>query len=82
MISQKLLRRQAAGNPIKVGWVGAGRWIARDLPTPAIVVDERHRKALAVVVALFDGPAMSAETKGTMAKTIHHVGDTLWALEV
>src|SRR3990172_2655215 len=27
MISRKLLRRQAAGNPIKVGWVGAGRMI-------------------------------------------------------
>jgi predicted homoserine dehydrogenase-like protein len=27
MIQQKLLRRQAAGNPIKVGWVGAGRMI-------------------------------------------------------
>lgn len=27
MILPKLLRRQAAGNPIKVGWVGAGRMI-------------------------------------------------------
>lgn len=27
MIRQKLLRRQAAGKPIKVGWVGAGRMI-------------------------------------------------------
>lgn len=27
MIYQKLLRRQAADNPIKVGWVGAGRMI-------------------------------------------------------
>ncbi len=27
MISQKLLRREAAGNPIRVGWVGAGRMI-------------------------------------------------------
>ena len=27
MISNKLLRRQASGNPIRVGWVGAGRMI-------------------------------------------------------
>ncbi len=27
MISRKLLKRQAAGNPIRVGWVGAGRMI-------------------------------------------------------
>ncbi|HEX7550284.1 MAG TPA: NAD(P)-dependent oxidoreductase, partial [Candidatus Methylomirabilis sp.] len=27
MIHQKLLKRQAAGNPIRVGWVGAGRMI-------------------------------------------------------
>jgi len=50
--------------------------------SPALVVDERHRKALAVVVALLDGPAIRAETKGKMAKTVHHVGDALWALEL
>ena len=50
--------------------------------SPAIVVDERHKKPLAVVVALLDGPAIRAETKGKMAKMVHHVGDTLWALEV
>lgn len=27
MISRKLLKRESAGNPIKVGWVGAGRMI-------------------------------------------------------
>ena len=50
--------------------------------SPAIVVDERHRKPLAVVVALQDGPALRAEAKGKVAKTVHHVGDTLWALEL
>ncbi|MDD1666200.1 MAG: RNA-binding protein [Methanomicrobiales archaeon] len=50
--------------------------------SPAVVVDERHRKALAVVVALLDGPAIRAEVKGKVAKTVHHVGDTLWALEL
>lgn len=50
--------------------------------SPAIVVDERHRKPLAVVVALLDGPALRAEAKGKMAKTVHHVGDLLWALEL
>jgi predicted homoserine dehydrogenase-like protein len=28
MISKKLLKREATGNPIKVGWVGAGRMIS------------------------------------------------------
>jgi len=50
--------------------------------SPAIVVDERHRKALAVVVALIDVAAIRAEAKGKMAKMVHHVGDTLWALEL
>jgi PUA domain protein len=50
--------------------------------SPAIVVDERHRKPLAVVVALFDGPALQAEAKGKVAKMVHHVGDLLWALEI
>ncbi|MDD1667904.1 MAG: RNA-binding protein [Methanomicrobiales archaeon] len=50
--------------------------------SPAIVVDERHKKALAVVVALLDGPALRAEAKGKVAKTVHHVGDLLWALEL
>ena len=50
--------------------------------SPAIVVDERHKKALAVVIALLDGPAICGETKGKMAKTIHYVGDALWTLEL
>ena len=50
--------------------------------SPAIVVDERYRKPLAVVLALFDAPALRAETKGKVAKMIHHVGDTFWALEL
>jgi PUA domain protein len=50
--------------------------------SPAIVVEERHRKALAVVVALLDAPGIRGEAKGKMAKTVHHVGDVLWALEL
>jgi len=50
--------------------------------SPAIVVEERHRKALAVVVTLLDAPAIRAETKGKMAKAVHHVGDALWGLEI
>jgi len=50
--------------------------------SPAVVVEERHRKALAVVVALLDGSAIRAEATGKMAKTVHHVGDALWALEL
>lgn len=49
---------------------------------PSLVVEERHGKPLAVCIARFDADAMRAETGGKVCKTIHHVGDELWELEV
>jgi len=42
MIQQKLLNRQAAGNPIKVGWVGAGRMITGAICQTALMPGMRN----------------------------------------
>ncbi|MEN6342298.1 MAG: RNA-binding protein [Methanospirillum sp.] len=49
---------------------------------PALVVEERHGKPLAVCIARLDADAMRAETGGKVCKNIHHVGDEIWGLEV
>jgi len=43
---------------------------------PVVVVEERHRKPLAVGVALLPGPEMRGS--GKAVKSVHHVGDDLW----
>jgi predicted homoserine dehydrogenase-like protein len=42
MISPKLLKRHAAGNPIKVGWVGAGRMITGAICQTALMKGMRN----------------------------------------
>lgn len=49
---------------------------------PALVVEERHGKPLAVCIARLDAEALRAETGGKVCKNIHHVGDEIWDLEV
>lgn len=49
---------------------------------PALVVEERHGKPLAVCIARLDADALRAETGGKVCRNIHHVGDPIWALEV
>ena len=49
---------------------------------PALVVEERHGKPLAVCIARLDADALRAETGGKVCKNIHHVGDEIWGLEV
>jgi len=44
----------------------------------ALVVDERHGKPLALVVALADSQAMRSLKRGKVAKNVHYVGDGLW----
>jgi len=43
-----------------------------------IVVDERHGKPLALVIALTDSQTASKMQHGKIAKNIHYVGDNLW----
>ncbi|MBN1281223.1 MAG: RNA-binding protein [Candidatus Thermoplasmatota archaeon] len=44
------------------------------------ICDEKHRKPLAVGVALMTGEEMKAKSSGKAVKTLHYVGDRLWLL--
>ena len=45
---------------------------------PVVIVEERHRKPLAVGVALLPGSEMRGS--GKAVKSVHHVGDDLWGM--
>jgi PUA domain protein len=42
------------------------------------IVDETHKKPLAVGLALFDGEEMRKMDSGKVIKTLHYVGDNIW----
>jgi PUA-domain protein len=44
------------------------------------ICDEKHRKPLAVGVALMNGEEMKTKKPGKAVKTLHYVGDRLWML--
>ncbi|OPY36245.1 MAG: PUA domain protein [Methanoregula sp. PtaU1.Bin051] len=48
---------------------------------PVQVVDDRHKKPLAIALALFDAPQIRDSTAGKMCKNVHFVGDEIWNLE-
>ena len=43
-----------------------------------VVVDERHKKPLAVAVALVDSQTAQSLSHGKVARNLHFVGDALW----
>ncbi len=45
-----------------------------------LIIDERHRKPLAIGKALFDSEHARALKRGKIVKNLHYVGDTLWKL--
>jgi len=45
-----------------------------------LVIDERHRKPLAVGKALFNSEDMKNLKRGRIVKNLHYVGDKLWKL--
>jgi len=45
-----------------------------------LVVDERHRKPLAIGKALFNSEVMKDLKQGRVVKNLHYVGDKLWKL--
>jgi PUA-domain protein len=47
-----------------------------------IVVDETHHKPLAVGRSLISGEEMVKNTEGKAVKTLHHIGDKIWNLEI
>jgi len=49
---------------------------------PFVIVDENHKKPLAVGIALMDYAAMIAMESGKVAKNIHYVGDDIWNIEI
>ncbi len=46
-----------------------------------IIVEETHKKALAIGKALMGGQEMAEATSGKAIKSITHVGDKLWNME-
>lgn len=44
------------------------------------ICDEKHRKPLAVGVAMMSGEDMKTKKPGKAVKTLHYVGDRLWML--
>jgi PUA-domain protein len=46
-----------------------------------IIIEEAHRKALAIGKALMSGPQMVKADSGKAIKSITHVGDKLWNTE-
>jgi PUA domain protein len=47
-----------------------------------IIIEEAHRKALAIGKALMSGPHMVEADSGKAIKSITHVGDNLWNMEL
>ncbi len=47
-----------------------------------IVVDETHRKPLAIGRSLISGDEMVERTEGKAVKTVHFIGDDIWNLEI
>lgn len=45
-----------------------------------LIIDERHRKPLAIGKVLFDSEHVKTLKRGKIVKNLHYVGDTLWKL--
>lgn len=45
-----------------------------------VVIEETHRKPLAVGITLFSGKEMKAASLGKVIQNIHYVGDDLWKM--
>jgi predicted homoserine dehydrogenase-like protein len=76
MISQKLLKRQAAGNPIRVGWVGAGRMITGAICQTALMKGIRS----AVICDIRPDAAIRAYTINGVPRETIVVADKVGAI--
>ncbi len=47
-----------------------------------IIVDETHRKPLAIGKAIISGHEMVEKNEGKAVKAIHYIGDKLWNLSI
>ncbi len=48
---------------------------------PVIIIEETHKKPLAIGTALIPGDQMNASS-GKAVKSVHYVGDKLWNLDI
>ncbi|KXS44986.1 MAG: RNA-binding protein [Methanolobus sp. T82-4] len=48
---------------------------------PVIIIEETHKKPLAIGTALMPGDQMNASS-GKAVKSVHYVGDKLWNLDI
>jgi len=46
--------------------------------SPVTIVEETHKKPLAIGIALFDAQEIMGCKNGVVVKNIHHVGDEIW----
>lgn len=46
-----------------------------------IIIEESHRKPLAIGIALWDRKEFTERKTGKCVRTIHHVGDEIWGVE-
>jgi predicted homoserine dehydrogenase-like protein len=76
MISRKLLQRQAAGNPIRVGWVGAGRMITGAICQTALMKGIRS----AVICDIRPDAAIRAYTINGVPRETIVVADKVGAI--
>lgn len=47
---------------------------------PVVIVDERHKKSIAIGTALYNAEELLMQTSGKVVKTWHCVGDEIWNL--
>ncbi|MDH5634476.1 MAG: RNA-binding protein, partial [Candidatus Bathyarchaeota archaeon] len=45
-----------------------------------VIVDERHRKPIAMTVAFFNSEEAKKLERGKVLKNVHYVGDNVWNL--
>ncbi|HUU76091.1 MAG TPA: RNA-binding protein [Methanoregulaceae archaeon] len=48
---------------------------------PVVIVEERHKKPIALGIAQMDAGEMKQKTSGKVIKNIHYVGDDIWNIE-
>ncbi len=47
-----------------------------------LIVDETHKKPLAIGISLITGPEMVENDSGKAIETKHYVGDNIWNFEM
>ncbi|MDR2830498.1 MAG: DUF1947 domain-containing protein [Methanobrevibacter sp.] len=62
------------------GIVDASKNIVKD--DVVVIVDESHKKPLAVGISLIKADEMINNNKGKAIKTIHFIGDDIWNLKI